>query len=340
MRLLLLSMLLVACGAKSDGICQQAVAHVFELTVAGPPGSEPKAEEARVIDSVKSLALSRCRSEGLSRAQADCILAAHAPEWSDQLRACAAFAAKPPSWITVGPTRDERRALLKLPPMPDGPRESKRHYRQLVALPRTTCGLADSGSVECWGAPLEAPFPAGDFIQIASSGEVSCGRDALGELHCALRDTTSSDHTPSDVFSDFALDSGGGCGVRASDKQLVCWSFYDNAPLDAPPGQFNSVVMRFGGACARTVDGVKACFGKDSPALPPADVLAYSSDEGSCSISKDHRLACIGTFRLGPPPTGTFDTVAISRGHACATRTGGGTVCWGENDDGSCNVPQ
>ena len=146
MRLTVLTMLLVGCGAKSDGICQQAVAHVFELTVVGPPGSEPKGEEARVIDFVKSLALSRCSSEGLSRAQADCILAAHHPEWSDQLRACTAFAAKPPSWVSVGPTRDERRALRKLPPITDGPRESKRHYPQLVALPATTCGLDDDGA--------------------------------------------------------------------------------------------------------------------------------------------------------------------------------------------------
>ena len=340
MRLLQLTMLLVGCGAKSDGICQQAVAHVFELMVVGPPGSEPKGEEARVIDSVKSLALSRCRSEGLSRAQADCILAAHHPEWSDQLRACAAFVAKPPSWIIVGPTRDERHALRKLPPIPDGPRESKRHYSQLIALPATTCGLTDSGNVECWGEPLEAPFPAGAFVQIASSGSISCGRDVSGTLHCAARDTTSSDYTPSDAFSDFAIDSGGGCGVRASDKQILCWSIYDDAALTAPPGQFSSVVVSHTGACGRTVDGVEQCFGEYPPALPPANALAYSSDEGSCSISKDHQLACGGTFRLGPPPTGKFDTVAISRGHACATRTGGGTVCWGENDDGACNVPQ
>jgi hypothetical protein len=339
MRLILLSILLLGCGSKSDGVCELAVAHVFELTELGPPGSEPKGEEARVIESVKSMALSRCKSEGLSRAQADCILAAHHPEWSDQLRACPAFAAKPPSWVIVGPTRDERRALRKLPPIPDGPRESKRHYAHLVALPATTCGLDDVGHVECWGEQLAAPFPAGTFVQIGSTGSMSCGRDTSGMLHCAVRDTTSS-NTPTEAFSDFAIDRSGGCGVRTSDKQILCWSLFDDAALAAPPGQFSSVVVSSTGACGRTVEGAEKCFGESPPELPPGDELAYSSDEGSCSVNKDHQLACTGTFRLGPPPTGKFDTVAISRGHACATRTGGGTVCWGENDDGACNVPQ
>ena len=341
MRSILVALLVVGCGGKSDGLCDQAVARVFELTVMGPPGSEPKDEEARVIDSVKSMALSRCKSEGLSPAQADCILAAHYPEWGDQLRACAAFAAKPASWVITGMTRDERRALRKLPPIPDGPRESKRHYLQLVALPATMCGLTDAGAVECWGEPLAAPFPHGTFVQIVSSGAISCGREVSGTLHCTIRDATSSDPTPSDAFSDVAINYWGGCGVRASDKQIICWSIYDEPPAPiAPPGQYSSVVVNHTGGCGRTVDRAEKCFGESPPELPPAEAIAHSRDEGSCTVGKDHRLACVGTFRLGPPPTGTFDTVAISRGHACATRTGGGTVCWGENDNGECNVPQ
>jgi hypothetical protein len=43
---------------------------------------------------------------------------------------------------------------------------------------------------------------------------------------------------------------------------------------------------------------------------------------------------------MGDPPAGTFETVAVGGGFACAVRVGGGTACWGENDDGECNVPQ
>jgi hypothetical protein len=336
MRIVLLGLVLAACGGKSDSLCQQAVGHVFELTMVGP---KPKSDEARVIDMVKDAALSRCKSEGLSRAQADCILAAHYPDWDDQLRACPAFAAKPASWVTVRPPRDQRRAMRDRPPIPDGPREDKIHYRQLVARPEATCGLTEAGQVQCWGEPLEAAFPAGTFVQIASSGPISCGREASGTLRCAYADPPSTDPTPTDALGDFALDHWGGCGVRASDKQITCWSIYDSIPVSAPLGQYTTVVVNHTGGCARTVEGATQCFGESPPSLPPADVLSYSSDEASCTVSKDHHLTCTNAYRLGPPPTGTFDAVATSRGHACATRSGGGTVCWGENDGGECNVP-
>ena len=40
------------------------------------------------------------------------------------------------------------------------------------------------------------------------------------------------------------------------------------------------------------------------------------------------------------PPAGNFDSVAVFDDHSCAVRTGAGTECWGNNDDGQCNVPQ
>ncbi|MEO8553718.1 MAG: hypothetical protein ABI678_27280, partial [Kofleriaceae bacterium] len=108
-----------------------------------------------------------------------------------------------------------------------------------------------------------------------------------------------------------------------------------------PVAQFASVVADRGGACGRTTEGATPCFGASPPVLPPAGVLAYSSDKGgTCTIDLSHHLTCTNTEQLGSTPTGSFDTVAIARGHACAVRTGGGTICWGENDAGECNVPQ
>ncbi|HWU90852.1 MAG TPA: hypothetical protein VN253_26485 [Kofleriaceae bacterium] len=336
-----LALILAACrgGGASDALCQRAVDHVFAMTLIGPPGSEPKGDEAVVIEAAKAGALDRCRREGLSQAQADCILAVHVPDWDDQVRACPAFAAKPPSWMVLRPPRDDRRAMRSLPPIPDGPRESKRHYRQLAAHSRGMCGLTDDGAVLCWGGPTELRFPAGTFVQIAIGGDVACGRDAEGRLRCASPGTLL-DRIPADAFTDFALAYWGGCGVRERDQALDCWSYSDGEEVAPPDGQFTSVVLGVRGGCARARSGATACFGAKPPALPREDVLAYSEDEGACHVTARHQLACVGTYRLGPAPAGQFDTVAISRGHACATRTGGGTVCWAENDDGECNVPQ
>ena len=338
---LALALALAACrrDGAADALCQRAVDHVFAMTLRGPPGSEPKGDEAAAIEVIKKSVLDRCRSEGLSQAQADCILASHVPDWDDQVRACPAIVAKLPSWLRLRPPRDARRAMEQLPPIPDGPRESKRHYRQLAAHPRGMCGLTDEGAMQCWGEPSYLSFPTGTFVQIATSNDMACGRDTEGRLRCGA-ESAFLDRIPTDAFTDFALARWGGCGVRASDQALVCWSDSDSEQMTPPDGQFTSVLLGVDGGCARARSGATTCFGAKPPALPPEDVLAYSEDEGACYVTARHQLVCVGAYRLGPTPTGQFDTVAISRGHACATRTGGGTVCWGENDDGQCNVPQ
>jgi Regulator of chromosome condensation (RCC1) repeat len=329
-------LVLVACGSKDD-LCTKAVAHVFDLTVRGP---RPAKDEAEAIDSVREAAVRQCRSEGLSQAQSDCILAAHVPNWDDQLRACAAFAAKPPSWVILRPTREQRQQLEHGAGVPDGPRESKRHFKQLVAGTRSMCGLTEDGRVMCWGEPLAAAPPGGTFVQIATSSAMTCGREAGGTVKCTVADPQIPNRTPTDAFTDFAIDDTHGCGVLASNHHIECWDDLDNDPLAPPLGEFASVVVGHAGACGRTVAGAQVCVGEYPPTPPPVDVLSWTSDEGTCTITKDHQLACDGTERLGPTPTGRFDTVAMMRGHACATRTGGGTICWGENDGGECNVPQ
>lgn len=342
MRPAFVAIVIAACGGgKSDAPCRAAVHHVFELTTTGPPDSKPKADEQQLIDSIEAATLDRCKREGLSAPVADCIMAAHPPDWDDQLRACPAFAAKPPSWVMLRPTRADRMKLMGHAEAPDGPRESKVHYQQLVALSRSTCGLTDAGAIQCWGQPLAAPAPAGPFVQIAIEPEQTCGRAASGVVTCSPSDFGVSNRTPTTPFSDFAIGGYQGCGIRTSDKQIECWNDLDDGVLDPPVAQFTSLVVDRGGACGRTTEGAAPCFGDSPPALPPANVLAYSSDKGgTCTIDAAHHLTCTGTELFGPTPTGSFDTVAIARGHACAVRTGGGTVCWGENDDGECNVPQ
>ncbi|MBL0219575.1 MAG: hypothetical protein IPQ07_37630 [Myxococcales bacterium] len=97
MRTLVLLLAVCACH-KTDPNCERAVKHVIGLTTAGPPGSEPKADEQRVIDQVVQASIDRCSDEGLSEAQRDCVLAAKSLRDRSFLM-CPALVAKPPSWI-------------------------------------------------------------------------------------------------------------------------------------------------------------------------------------------------------------------------------------------------
>jgi hypothetical protein len=98
MRRILVVAVLAACNSPSPN-CKRAVKHVFKLTThAGPPGTEPKADEQAIIDQIEKKTLDACTKEGLSDAQRDCILAAKSL-FDRTFLTCPALVAKPPSWI-------------------------------------------------------------------------------------------------------------------------------------------------------------------------------------------------------------------------------------------------
>ncbi len=366
-RALLVLLAVAACKRDGSDLCAKAVHHVIELTeVLGPPSSA----EQRVIDGIVAATTDKCRDEGLSQAQFDCIMPTHLPDWDDQLRACPAFASKPPSWVIVRPPRDERIRIARLAPTPDGPREGPGRYRQLVGVVGTTCGLTTDGDVQCWGQPLAHGFPPGPFTELAASSQMRCGLDRDGHAKCLVTDADIPDRAPTDVLTTLAVDAYRGCGIRKADQSLVCWNDLDDPPWALPAGSFTQVALTHEGGCALRTDHRLACFGgvhtPDGAYAAIAHGLCGLTTDGAlhcwpafkharpfaqqltalsccrdacCGLTADHQLACNSDL-IGPPPAGTFDTVAVLGDHACAVRTGGGTICWGDNDDGACNVPQ
>ncbi|HEX8112607.1 MAG TPA: hypothetical protein VF516_32980 [Kofleriaceae bacterium] len=107
----LAALMLTACGRGKPDLCAGAVRHVLELTSGASKDGKPATDAITATTS-------RCQQEGLSQPQADCILAAQGPEWSDQLRACPAFAARPASWVALGPSQKASK--------PSGPAEQPR----------------------------------------------------------------------------------------------------------------------------------------------------------------------------------------------------------------------
>jgi len=361
------------CGSSKNDLCSRAVTHVFELTTTG----EVSAEERKVIDLAIGASLARCRSEGLSDAQASCILAARGLDWDEGLSACPAFAATPPSWVIVRPSREERIRIFGGTPTPDGPRQGPVSYRSLVGTMKTTCGLDPAGTIQCWGQKMNPP--AGTFTQLRSDDTMLCGLDPSGLVRCAS-DGALPLRLPTEPLTDFAIARHRGCGLRKSDGSLVCWNHLDDAGFTPPAGQFTQVVIAGDTACALGLDERVTCFG-DEPLAAPADARfrsIASASSGICGITIAGTIACFGddTAALGAPPPGTFGTldcrrahccgvkddgnlacwgaphevyapptgvftsVAVFVRHACAVRAEGGTICWGDNDWGACNVPQ
>jgi hypothetical protein len=69
--------------------------------------------EKSVMEDAARTSLETCRSEGLSKEQADCILAVKDVQGLVTLRSCPAIVAKKPRWLILPPTEEELDALRK-----------------------------------------------------------------------------------------------------------------------------------------------------------------------------------------------------------------------------------
>lgn len=97
---LVTAVLLVACD-KDTSKCEQAVRHViFGMIPPDAPG-QPEEGERRIMEATVRMAIATCESEGLSEAQATCILAAKSVDELLALGECPAIREKKPSWLML-----------------------------------------------------------------------------------------------------------------------------------------------------------------------------------------------------------------------------------------------
>ena len=109
---------LAGCGDDESGTrCRRAVDHVVWVASDGPGAPGP--EEMQIIRTVRAMALATCQREGLSKAQADCILAAKTMDERLLVGRCPAIAERKPSWLQLPPPEavDEliRRGTMSAP---------------------------------------------------------------------------------------------------------------------------------------------------------------------------------------------------------------------------------
>lgn len=101
---MLLLAALSGCKSELAERCETAVRHMTN-PVPLPEGSEPGAEEQRLIDIVLKASINSCVKEGLSKEQADCILRVQTMDQLMELGECPAIKAKKPGWLQLAPTR-------------------------------------------------------------------------------------------------------------------------------------------------------------------------------------------------------------------------------------------
>ena len=149
-----------------------------------------------------------------------------------------------------------------------------------------SCGLRDTGAIECWGLNREgqATAPTGRFTAVASGYRHTCAiRAGSGEIACwgsnsrpgeAQYNKGTGEWTrpeiyagqldaPAGRFTAVAAGSEHTCGLRPTGA-IECWGNNEDGQTDTPAGRFTAI----SDTCAIRSDGAIVCWGVGESILP------------------------------------------------------------------------
>ncbi len=196
------------------------------------------------------------------------------------------------------------------------------------------CAVRTDGSASCFSDP-----DYGEHLSFTVSRKVTtlavgygarCGIDQTGEAFCDSEMYLTQ--TPP-AGADFVAVSAGsqfGCGIRRSDRSIECWpgekfGTCGYSPpagqLDAPAGAFTALASGVFSSCAIATDGTLHCWGLGKATEDPEQISCFTFWSNGQS----------------EPPAGTFRSVSVGTGHACAVRDDGRLACWGAGSADLCD---
>jgi alpha-tubulin suppressor-like RCC1 family protein len=228
----------------------------------------------------------------------------------------------------------------------DGTRERRYLPAQVAGSWRTvsagafhSCAIAKTGAISCWGSNAEGPVGGSDtgiadapvalgaindWKQVSAGEHHSCALRENGELHCwgantygEIGDGTTDPiaFAPRMVGTGFGMVSAGGthtCAIKQG--ALFCWG--------------NNEAWQLGDGSADAHDQPKQIGGKQW-------LQVSAGHDSTCAVRDDHTLWCWGGGVSADPAqidaATDFASVDLYGKHACALRSGGEVLCWGDN---------
>ena len=208
-----------------------------------------------------------------------------------------------------------------------------------------TCGLRESGAIECWGGNkyVRATPPAGSFIAIAVGCAIAAtfesatsSSTASGEIECWMADGVL-DGIPTGRFTAISTVGSSACGLRESGA-IECWGSNYYGQTDAPDGAFSAISTSSAHACGLREDGAIRCWGLNQSGQTDAPAGSFSAVSAggahTCGLRESGAIECWGLNNDGQinAPAGSFTAVSAGGDHTCGLRSDGAIECWGEND--------
>ena len=201
-----------------------------------------------------------------------------------------------------------------------------------------SCGLRESGAIECWGRRPSLSWvndtPPGSFSAVSSSEGHNCGLRESGAIECWAAGGRGVSIYPLGAYGPFSAMSVGNqhtCAIRASSEfgetgAIQCWiGGNEYGQNDAPAGSFTAVSAGWGHTCAiHATSGEIECWGLNNK------LVGLNEEDG--------RSEWVYAGQTDAP-AGRFTAVAAGSEHTCAIRDTGAIVCWGDNTRGQTDVP-
>jgi alpha-tubulin suppressor-like RCC1 family protein len=221
-------------------------------------------------------------------------------------------------------------------------------YVDLSAGEGFTCGVRNTGAVDCWGDFREHKggrnlLPPADIrLKSVSAGKFNvCGVSADdGTVICWGSNVYNESIPLEGVFRIVSTSTNHTCGLRP-DGNIECWGDTSNNMIEAPQGEFVQVSSGWWGSCALNTDGSIECWPERF--LSPEGIFSGLSQ----GLWPNYGIRPGGTVNYWDVDTGevsslfdgTFTQVTSGSGRACALATDSTVECVGEGmfwgEDGS-----
>lgn len=184
----------------------------------------------------------------------------------------------------------------------------------------------------------------GRFVAVDTSFRHTCGVRETGEVQCWGWDYWGEVDAAEGRFTDVSVSSQHSCGVRET-GEVVCWGWSELSAWEVPEGRFTAVGVDWEHTCGLRTTGEIACWGSpydDRTNVPAGRFTAVSvGDRNTCGLRETQEILCWGAEETGvnEVPGGQFNAVTVGFRHACGLRETGEATCWGEDGSNYLGMP-
>ena len=210
----------------------------------------------------------------------------------------------------------------------------------------TSCGLRETGAVECWGWNHfgQVDASAGRFSAVSAGSYHTCGLRETGAVECWGNNEDGQTDAPAGRFSTVSAGHLHTCGLRESGT-VECWGWNHYGQADPPAGRFSAVSAGGGYTCGLRETGAIECWGDNEYGqadAPTGRFMAVSAGAThTCGLRATGSVECWGDNELGETDAlaGRFSALSAGGQHTCGLRATGAVECWGNNGFGQTDAP-